>query len=117
MSNKEEHSGVSLLRILSSLATSTLLSVVVLGVMTTGCASAPKDKGYVIPNSIEVKMDERLMADCSDLPLLAGPTDEEVAAWAQSVILNQADCRSRKNKQTVIIRELLNQKQSTVKTK
>lgn len=115
MSNKEEHSGIPLRGILSSLATGILLSVVVM--MATGCASAPNSKGYVIPNSVEVKMDERLMADCADLPLLAGPTDEEIAAWAQSVILNQADCRSRKNKQTVIIRELLNQKQSTVKTK
>lgn len=75
----------------------------------TGCVTCARN-GYVIPESSVVKLDERLLADCADLPNLAGPTDEDISKWAKEVIENQADCRSRKNKQTTIIRELLNQK-------
>ena len=84
-------------------------------IFSTGCASN-KDKGYTIPDKVFITVDERLLEDCKDLPILAGPTDEEIGAWAKELIEIQVDCRKRKAKETAILRQLLNQPDTRLKS-
>jgi hypothetical protein len=70
-----------------------------------GCVLAPKDTAF--GTSTETKFDQRLLAECKDLPKLKSSKEEDVKPWIDTVANQYGECRELKRKQNAETKKAL----------